>query len=182
MIQLEDLDLHYNELQSLPASLVQLKNLKMLNLKGNKLGELDSLTKGSIPPCIFEILSLEDLSLNQNNLTQISPSISKLQNLKKLDLASNYNLLEIPTSILELKKLKHLDLSFNWEMGFIPKFIWEMTQLEVLCLIQTHLKDLPDDISKLINLKKLELYRNSINEEAQTKLKLLLPNTEIGFD
>ena len=68
----------------LPFSIGHLsKNLKFLNLRGNKL-------TGEIPPHIGNLTNLTVLDLDGNNLTGLIPStFNMLQNLQELDMSFN---------------------------------------------------------------------------------------------
>lgn len=77
-------------------------------------------------------------------------SFKKLQNLKTLDLRSNY-LTELPITFGELKSLEELDLRYN-KFTEIPYTIWRLKNLQ-----QYHLKlqgnPLSVDSRKISNLE-----------------------------
>jgi Leucine-rich repeat (LRR) protein len=78
---LETLWLSYNELQDLPISLFDLKNVRRLSLANNKLE--------SISERLGELSNLEYLYLEKNQLSTIPKSIKKLKKLRHLNLANN---------------------------------------------------------------------------------------------
>jgi Leucine-rich repeat (LRR) protein len=63
-----------------------------------------------LPEEIYNLIELKELVLADCELTKLSNSISKLQNLEVLDLRYNTNLKYLPESIRDLKKLKVLYL------------------------------------------------------------------------
>ncbi|KAF8537873.1 hypothetical protein BDD12DRAFT_844934 [Trichophaea hybrida] len=100
------IDMHNNLLTGLPANLVQLTELTVLNLSGNQLdnGVLD---------IIFQIPTLKDLKLGKNNLEgEVDASISKLVALESLELQDN-KLTSLPSSIGECCRLRSLNVARN---------------------------------------------------------------------
>ena len=63
-----------------------------------------------MPEEIYKLSELKELVLADCELTKLSQSISKLQNLEVLDLRYNTKLKYLPESIRDLKKLKVLYL------------------------------------------------------------------------
>ena len=129
-INLEYLELSFNNLESLPGVVCKLENLQKLHIRNNKLIELnenmDSLKRLKMihmpgNPAIdsvkvFQQLSrlpkLEKLSLGDCGVRAIDPSISKFSNLRVLHLYGNL-ISELPEEIYGLRKLQVLDLLRN---------------------------------------------------------------------
>ena len=84
--------------------LINLTNLKMLNLGWNKLT--------NPPEGISNLTNLERLGLDNNELTTLPEGISNLTNLKRLDLDNN-ELTTLPEGISNLTNLKWLYLYNN---------------------------------------------------------------------
>jgi Leucine-rich repeat (LRR) protein len=91
---LETLWLSYNELQALPSSLFELKQIRRLSLANNKLENLSEQ--------LGELSNLEYLYLEKNKLTTLPKSIKKLQKLRHLNLANN------PIDIKEKRALQRI--------------------------------------------------------------------------
>ncbi|XP_057433498.1 receptor-like protein 51 [Lotus japonicus] len=109
-------------------------NLTHIDFSGNHL-------KGSIPPSITMLDSLQSLILSSNALTgEIPASIGDLISLKNLSLASNSFSGSIPDSISAVPGLVHLDLSSNQLNGTIPSFISHMKSLKYLNLANNNLR------------------------------------------
>ena len=76
---LELLILSENHLTSLPESAANLKNLKRLDLRHNKL-------VGDLPKVVYQLDSMVQLFLNYNRLERLHPALANLTNLVNLDL------------------------------------------------------------------------------------------------
>ncbi|XP_057476732.1 receptor-like protein 7 [Actinidia eriantha] len=207
---LVNIDLAYNSFSgSIPASLFTLPSLKKIQLSYNQfnslsgspnvsLSPLDTLDLnsnklvGPIPPYFFDFLSLSVLSLSFNNFSGILhlESITRLQNLTRLELS--YNSLSINVSesslssfpklsILKLasckmqkfpplwtqNKMIHLDLSANQIWGGIPNWIWKVGNgtLAYLNLSCNHLVDLERQYAIPHSLSVLDLHLNQLRGE-----------------
>ncbi|KAF7803287.1 Receptor-like protein 51 [Senna tora] len=156
---------HMNKLKSLTISRANLSgslpryihsNLSHIDFSGNQL-------KGSIPPSVTMLDSLEFLNLSSNALHgEIPASIGNLISLQNLSLASNSFSGSIPASISAIPDLVHLDLSSNQLNGTIPKFISEMKSLRYLNLANNNLHGVvPFNLSFVKKLAVLKMGGNS---------------------
>jgi len=147
---------------SIPASIGELTNLKVLRLYG----ALDPRKTGSsaaptskikpLPATIAKLQNLEELDLGRNALQTIPPEIANLKNLKKLGLDYN-NLHDIPSFIGELKDLRELSISSN---GGIK---------------------LPQSLSKLSGLR-ITMGNNYLKLKDQAELRRRFPNATFDFE
>ncbi|KAA0712899.1 Leucine-rich repeat-containing protein 40 [Triplophysa tibetana] len=151
------LDIHDNQLNSLPESIGELEHLQKLIVSHNKLTELPAglwrLTNlhclhmqqnqmERLPPDLGQLVHLEDLDLSNNLLTDIPESLSNLTNLMKLNLSSN-KIKSLPPSISEMRSLKMLDCSRN-QLESVPSVLAQMQSLEQLYLRNNKLRFLPE--------------------------------------
>lgn len=147
------ISLLFNNIEgTLPATIGNLKNLKVLELSFNKL-------TGSIPVEIGHLESLEVLALNGNNLSG-----------------------SIPSNIGNLKFLKDLHLSSNSFSGVLPTTLSNLNELEVLNVFDNNISGtLPIGLSNSKNLKQLIVAENDIIETASYSSLLLFKN-DANFD
>mgnify|MGYP000580847383 CR=1 FL=1 len=148
------LGVYSNNATSFPSAILNLRHLNTLILTGM---EIDS-----IPSEIEKLNHLKELSLGHPfsggiSLKYLPQSISKLRNLKNIDLWGNMDYV-LPNWFYKLE-LDELHITFL--KGFEFNKVCEMLSLKTLTLEGTELKDL-SGISKLTNLR--ELYFSQSND------------------
>src|SRR6476661_7669372 len=164
-----------NKLTEFPDAVLQLTNLKILNVSHNQItsipeeiGQLSNLTDiylsnnqiASIPDAIGQLSNLTGLDLRWNQITSIPDAIAQLWNLTRLDLSSN-QITSIPEEIGQLWNLTDLDLSFN-QITSIPEDIGQLSNLIVLFLSNNQITSISEDLAQLWNLTLLDLSSNQI--------------------
>ncbi|KAJ3693803.1 hypothetical protein LUZ60_009283 [Juncus effusus] len=173
--QLRYLRAHNLEIQTLPKSISHLNNLIALDLSGAAFHK--------VPSYISKLGKLCFLNLSCcKHLRQLNDSITKLKNLKHLDLSwcteietlptalgnlsnlSSFNLShcekiqELPESVGAIESLEHLNLSFCGKLKKLPEFIVNHCNLRVLKLNDCYdLQAFPDSLNNLSNLENLDL-------------------------
>ena len=162
---LETIDLHGNQIKSLPLGLRRLQNLTSLNLSKNRLdgdvfsvlSEIKSLKElrlaenhlqGTLDDQLFELNILEILDVRSCGISAISTKLQHLGALRTLNLAGN-QLENLPFETLSLLPLIDLDVSHNRLGG---------------CLM-------PSKIDKLPHLKSLDVSFNSLTSLCDGKLE-----------
>jgi len=144
------LNLHNNNLTSLPESISKLTNLQILDLSENRITEL--------PSSIGKLTKLVNLNLSGNKITKLPSFIGKLTQLMTLDLGCN-NLTKLPPQIGNLTKLLTLSLDYN-KLKSLPPQIGNLERLRSLYLDNNKLESLPDEIGRLPNLQYLHVENN----------------------
>lgn len=157
----EVLILQGQQLEDLPESIAQLRNLKELylgyiqligNIKRNRFKE--------IPKVVFQLENLELLQLNHNPITEIPEDIKHLKKLKRLELLSTA--IEVfPKTVYSLPNLRYLALSSS-PITEIPNDIHQLRKLKTLKLRFLDITTLPHEIGALKNLRWLDLYGTSL--------------------
>ena len=120
------LDLHQNNIEYIPASILELPIIKELNLSLNKISELPSVSWSAslvqlnlsrnklktLPDCATELCtdSMAVLRLEHNQLKMVPKCVSFLYNLNTLDISHNSEILVLPVHLGRLRKLKQLNL------------------------------------------------------------------------
>ncbi len=141
-----------NKLTEFPDAVLQLTNLKILNLSNNQIAV--------IPEAIGKLSNLTQLDLRSNQITQIPEAIWQLSNLTQLGLFNN-QITFIPEAIAQLSNLTNLVLSNN-QITFIPEAIGQLSNLTELILRRNQIVSIPEAISKLSKLTNLDLGGNQI--------------------
>ncbi|XP_014807846.1 PREDICTED: E3 ubiquitin-protein ligase LRSAM1 isoform X3 [Calidris pugnax] len=101
LITLKVLDLHDNQLASLPADIGQLTSLQVLNLERNLLK--------CLPQSIGDLAQLQTLSVKGNKLKELPATVSGLRSLRTLDVSENL-LQELPRVLAHVRTLETLTL------------------------------------------------------------------------
>ncbi|XP_040843201.1 leucine-rich repeat-containing protein 40 isoform X2 [Ochotona curzoniae] len=173
---LTHLYLQHNELTVIPEGFEQLSSLEDLDLSNNRLTMIST--------GISSLSSLVRMNLSSNQLKSLPAEISKMKKLKLLD--CNSNLLEsIPPELAGMESLELLYLRRN-KLRFLPEFpsckllkelhigenqievlkaehLKHLNSILVLELRDNKLKSVPDEISLLQSLERLDLSNNDIS-------------------
>ena len=164
LVNLESLDLSYNEIEFLdPGAFFGLLNLRDLDLSHNRLGDL--------PEHVFsDLKSLRRLDVSHNQLATFSANMFSADNvLEELDLSGN-NLASLPeNSFSRLLRLRDLDLSFNAITDLAPGVFASLGGLEYLWLDHNALTSLTSEtFSRMGSLRALSLDENRITSVASS--------------
>ena len=174
------------KINELPSTLAEIKGLKHLDLAPHH-------NAGAVKQTLSKISKIKQLEwlriVIAKDPTNNGEWLSNLHNLKTLSLIS-YKWL-IPTTITKLNKLENLYLDTNYlptfwdqmkglrelyvssEDEILPESIKNLSKLEVLSIRSSHsLKELPDWIGDLTNLKKLNITTSEIKTLPKTIGKL----------
>ncbi|CAH1112884.1 unnamed protein product [Psylliodes chrysocephalus] len=127
ILNVETLDLSFNNLDTIPKCLEHTALLKKLLLDSNLISTLDH-------NAFMHLTSLEQLSLRNNKVVMISKkAFFGLQNLQILDLSNN-SISQLHTNqFVNMPKLRILNLNEN-RLSYLPRDIFSNTLLEMLDL------------------------------------------------
>jgi leucine-rich repeat protein SHOC2 len=173
---LEKLLLTDNHLRSLPEELSHCTGLCELDVGGNKLTAI---------PSVSGFLALKRLMLNDNRLVDIPP-LEDMNMLRELDLRNNHltsldflhgcpslqmlsvrdnDLTIIPKTISSCKNLEEFDASVN-HIEEVPDEMAQLTSLCRLYLSDNHISDIPRCWTQLTRLRLLGLAFNDLDDES----------------
>jgi len=160
--------------------------------------------RGTIPPEIGMLTSLEFIFLSNNDITGTIPTtFHYLSSLRILRLEGNYisspipssffdtpmletiylrtNMITgtIPTSFGKLQHLRQLDMQFSFLTGSIPSEFGQLSKLEDLMLLDNQLSGtIPDSLYDIDSLERLIIGRNQLTGMLSQKLGEM-PNLKV---
>jgi hypothetical protein len=179
LTSLQVLEISHTNIESVPDSLYNLQELKIL-----KLNEVS--ISGSLPEAIVKITSLEILDLSRNLISSIPDNIKNLTNLRRLYLELN-KINSIPDSINKLHSLEILSLEGN-NIKALPEPLGDLKNLREINLARNGLEELPYVLGELLSLKILKLHGNNLTSLPDIFYKLdslhtiFLNNNNIGIE
>lgn len=153
---IEEINLGYNKLTSIPVEFGSLTTLKTLWLDDNQLEQF--------PVCLCQLTGLLSLRLTGNDLESLPMSISALQSLETLAVDNN-RITEFPVGCLQMPNLKNLWLRQN-KLIDLPDDLDRMVGLETLSVSSNQLTLLPSCLAALPALRKLYANGNKIETVA----------------
>lgn len=148
---------------SLPSSIGQLENLRVLRLYG----ALDPRELGSEEP------------VPQSKIKSLPETVAQLQRLEELDLGRN-GIRSVPPQVAALRNLKKLGLDYN-EIREIPAFVGELKNLEELSLSSNGGVKLPQSLSNIKGLR-VSMGNNALKLRDQEQLRRRFPNLVFSFE
>ncbi|XP_032905065.1 E3 ubiquitin-protein ligase LRSAM1 isoform X1 [Amblyraja radiata] len=107
---LKILDLHDNQLSSLPEDMGQLSALQVLNVEQNDLK--------SVPSSLTTLAQLQTLNLKGNRIRKLPESLSGLKSLRTLDISRN-QIRHLPQDLANIRTLESLSLDAE-DMTYPP--------------------------------------------------------------
>lgn len=119
----------------------------------------------------------KELYVKHRNLTGIPPDVGLLTQLTYISFECN-KITYIPKEICSLPNLKGLRLDYN-EIHFIPKEIGQLSKLRELLIERNYISRLPIELGDLNHIKWLDIRHNPLAHGEITKIRKLLPYTDI---
>jgi Leucine-rich repeat (LRR) protein len=148
---------------SLPRSIGQLENLRVLRLYG-ALDPRDEVSDAPVP---------------RARIKSLPETVSRLQRLEELDLGRN-GIRSVPPQIASLAKLKRLGLDYN-AIRDIPPFVGNLRNLEELSLRSNGGVRLPQSLANIRGLK-VAMGNNALKLRDQQNLRRRFPNVTFSFE
>ncbi len=133
-----------------------------------------------IPEDVGKLTSLTRFQVQDQRLTSVPESIGNLVHLQILKLGGN-DITRLPDAIGNLTALTTLHIYDN-RLTALPETIGNLSSLTVLDARKNSLKSLPSTMTRLAGtLKKVYLGANQISPEEQSRIRTMLPQTEVYF-
>jgi hypothetical protein len=127
-VELQELDLHGNDLEGVLPRLAGLQKLETLRLNMNGFD-------GNLHSEIGTMKSLKELSMFGNYMSSPIPSdLGLLRNLEVLDMSFNNLKGRVPTELGDLKNLRYLDLHHTDLTGKVPEEVCKLPNLKELIM------------------------------------------------
>jgi|GEM_PF-3853475 len=196
---IREIELTFNEIGQVPASISAFKNLQTLTIWGSpgldyaalfrnlaglsKLSalELNSNSFSTVPAEIKELGHLERFSITDNeavDYADLMEKLSALPLLKSLSLEVNA-ITQLPPNIIKLKSLTKLNISNNYISGF-PEKMQELKNLDSLQADGNLFVNYVDEYNKLkgLNISYLSV-DGGLSEEEKAALLKLFPRVKV---
>ncbi|CAL1540077.1 unnamed protein product, partial [Lymnaea stagnalis] len=151
--KLEFLDVSNNQIHSLPNSIRLMSQLRHLNVANNKLTHL--------PPDIGDLTALRMFDATHNQLQSLPDEFGNLLHLEQLFL--RHNQLQYLPVLHHCTNLKEILVGNNSIRGLTEEHLHHLTSLTSLDLRDNKLVKLPDEITLLEKLERLDLTNNDIS-------------------
>ncbi|XP_045516533.1 protein flightless-1 isoform X2 [Pieris brassicae] len=152
LLKLENLSLKKNQLEKLFGELTELKCLRSLNVRHNKV------KSSGIPAELFQLEELTTLDLSHNRLKEVPEGLEKAKSLLVLNLSNNKQLPSLQS--LETLHMRNTQRT----VANLPTSLDTLCNLSDVDLSKNALTKVPDALYSLQNLKRLNLSDNEISE------------------
>ncbi|KAJ9601653.1 hypothetical protein L9F63_000186 [Diploptera punctata] len=157
LVMLENLDLSHNCLSNLPPGIGFLTRLTQLDASNNKLME--------IPPDLVSLRVLHKLDVSDNQISVLPP----LGDLRKLELLFlQHNQLVTLPNVTGCVALKEMHLAENCIKELDVDLLEGLSHLRVLTLRDNEISSIPDEITTLHLLVRLDLSNNNLTSLPDT--------------
>ncbi|XP_058447637.1 leucine-rich repeat-containing protein 58 [Malaya genurostris] len=176
---IETVLLNHNNLSTVPISITEFGNLRVLDLSNNSLEQIPEvitqqcqlttlivknnlLGNNSLPKTLLSLNGggLKELNLSGNRFTHFPEQVTELKTLKYLYLGGN-QIANVSKDIWKLQNLQLLSLGGNL-ITEIPETVGLLNNLHALVLCDNLLEVLPSSIARLVHLKSLLLHKNRL--------------------
>ncbi len=176
-----------NQLTSIPIEIFQLPNVRKIDVFNNKISQLptspeensDTTVYDNDPQCGWKCYNLKELTISENELTQIPVCVWGLPHLKKLICSKNRleTLLSEKEAISNEQlscSLEMIDLSQNLLKGMVSSFLFKLPGLHYLNLSMNQISELPMMLWDCKSLLDLNVSDNQLSTLPQHGAKVVL--------
>lgn len=143
-------NIYISETDSIPHWIINFRELKSIE-------SFPSVKKiNFIPNEIGNLTALTHIELPENNIIEIPQTLYSLKNLQRLNLSNN-NVREITSELRNLQELKIILLSNNTELKNLPDDICKLSNLKNLPIDGTKIESLPLCLKNNLNLESIDI-------------------------
>lgn len=157
-VDLTTLSAQHNAITSVPAQIVNLMHLQVINLAHNRLADL--------PDELLQLATLKKIDLSHNQLRALPEHIGELQALVEINVAHN-QLTRLPDSLCDLARLEVLTVNDN-QIEVLPDDMGMLTHLLRFNASANRLVGLPPSMAQLVRLAELQIKQNRLQSDASS--------------
>jgi len=155
----KSISLSGDSLVALPQEILKLKNLEEIDLESSK-----NLNVESVIYKLSQLNHLKKLWISDVNISSLN-GISNLKKLEELYL-DNVGITALPDEVSRMKNLREVNLEENPQLNMVQAFkvLSKLDRLKTLWIGKNKLSDLPDQIANLKSLEELWLDDNEFTQ------------------
>jgi Leucine-rich repeat (LRR) protein len=191
---LEVLEIIFSEKRNLPETLGELRQIKTLNLNGNKISTLPAsmsnmalieinlynntpIQQNQAFEVLSKIKSLKRVNMGGCRIEDVGDNFGRMTQIEEIDLKTN-DIAKLPSNIEQMISLKRINLSNNMKLDPLTIFyeLSKIPHLEKATLNNINLTEVPASIGILKQIRILEFQENPI-----VKISSEIGSLEVGF-
>lgn len=139
--------------------------------------DLKKMNLTELPEELFRFTRIEYLDISKNKFTNVT-GLEHFPRLRYLNIEKN-KLDYFPVSICQLTALETLILNRNDNISAIPSCIEYCQELKYIDLWGTAVTSLPEEMTRIRTLEKIDFSDVQINKQGQERLKTMFPNVKL---
>jgi Leucine-rich repeat (LRR) protein len=139
--------------------------------------DLKKLNLTELPEELFRFTKIKYLDISKNKFANVS-GLENFPKLRHLNIEKN-KLEYFPISICQLTNIETLILNRNEQISNIPSCIEYCQQLKFVDLWGTAVTGLPEEMTRINTLEKIDFSDVQINKQGQERLKAMFPNVKL---
>lgn len=154
----------------------QLAELKNASVDSVLAVDLKKMNLTELPEELFRFTKIEHLDISKNKFTNVT-GLEYFPQLRYLNIEKN-KLDYFPISICQLKNIETLIINRN-NISSIPLCIEYCQKLKFIDLWGTSVTGLPEEMTRITTLEKIDFSDVQINKQGQERLKAMFPNVKL---
>lgn len=163
--------------QEIPVKYYKLEELKNASADSVFAIDLKKMNLTELPEELFRFTRIEYLDISKNKFANVT-GLENFPKLRYLNIEKN-RLDYFPVSICQLTSIETLILNRNDNISNIPLCIEYCQQLKFVDLWGTAVTSLPEEMTRITTLEKIDFSDIQINKQGQERLKAMFPNVKL---